>query len=70
MGRRIIAGHSYREVWANAQGYRTTTSKIFYPLTVRNLLHKRRYAGIREHKGAEYPAVWEPVFDAEPWERR
>jgi site-specific DNA recombinase len=71
MARRVIAGHSFKEVafWANAQGYRTTTGKIFYPLTVRNLLHKKRYAGIREHNGAEYPAVWEPVFDAETWER-
>jgi site-specific DNA recombinase len=71
MARRVIAGHSFKEVafWANAQGYRTTTGKIFYPLTVRNLLHKKRYAGIREHNGAEYPAVWAPVFDAEIWER-
>ena len=71
MARRVMAGHSYKEVafWANAHGYRTTTGKIFYPLTVRNLLHKKRYAGVREHNGAEYPAVWEPVFDAETWER-
>ena len=71
MARRVMAGRSYKEVafWANAHGYRTTTGKIFYPLTVRNLLHKKRYAGVREHKGAEYPAVWEPVFDAETWER-
>ena len=71
MARRVIAGHSFKEVafWANAQGYCTTTGKIFYPLTVRNLLHKKRYAGIREHNGAEYSAVWEPVFDADTWER-
>ena len=71
MARRVIAGHSYKEVafWANAHGYRTTTGKIFYPLTVRNLLHKKRYASVREHNGAEYPAVWEPVFDVETWER-
>jgi DNA invertase Pin-like site-specific DNA recombinase len=71
MARRVIAGDSFMEVafWANAQGYRTTTGKIFYPLTVRNLLNKKRYAGIREHNGAEYPAVWAPVFDAEIWER-
>ena len=57
MARRIIAGHSFKEVafWANTQGHRTTTGKIFYPLTVRNLLHKKRHAGIREHNGAEYP---------------
>jgi DNA invertase Pin-like site-specific DNA recombinase len=71
MARRIIAGHSFKEVafWANTQGHRTTTGKIFYPLTVRNLLHKKRYAGIREHNGAEYPAIWGPVFDTETWER-
>jgi site-specific DNA recombinase len=71
MARRVMNGHSYKEVsfWASAQGYRTTTGKIFYPLTVRNLLHKKRYAGIREYNGAEYPAIWEPVFDAETWER-
>src|SRR5215207_11616141 len=34
MARRVIAGNSFKEVafWANAQGYRTTTGKIFYPL--------------------------------------
>jgi site-specific DNA recombinase len=71
MARRVMNGHSYKEVsfWASAQGYRTTTGKIFYPLTVRNLLHKKRYAGIREYNGAEYPAIWEPVFNAETWER-
>lgn len=71
MGRRVIAGHSYKEVgwWMNAQGHTTTLGKSWYPVTVRNMLLKKRYGGIREYKGAEYPAVWQAVFDAATWER-
>jgi hypothetical protein len=37
------------------------------PITVRNLLQKKRYAGVREYQGAEYPAVWPAVFDTATW---
>ena len=59
MGRRIMAGHGFKEVayWLNEQGHTTTTGKLWYPLTVRNMLLKPRYGGIRTYNGAEYPAV-------------
>lgn len=71
MARRVIGGHSYKNVawWLNEQNYRTSMNKLWYPITVRNLLRKPRYAGIRVHEGVEYPAVWEPIFDATTWEK-
>lgn len=53
MARRIIGGHSYKNVawWLNEEGYTTTTGKLWYPITVRNMLRKTRYAGLREHDG-------------------
>lgn len=71
MGRRIMVGHGYKEVawWANEHGHTTTTGKLWYALTVRNMLRKKRYGGIREHSGTDYPATWAPDFDAETWER-
>jgi len=71
MAERVITGHSYKSIawWLNEQGITTSGGKLFYPLTVRNMLLKPRYAGLRVHDGKEYPAVWKPVFDAETWER-
>ena len=71
MARRVIAGHSYKEVayWANEHGHQTTTGKLFYPVTIRNMLRKPRYGGIREYQGSEYPGAWQPVFDPENWDR-
>lgn len=71
MGRRVISGHSYKEVawWANEQGHTTTTGRPWLPLTIRNMLRKPRYGGIREHNGAHYPAAWPAVFDERTWER-
>ena len=71
MADRVMAGYSCKEIAykLNELGHRTTTGKLWYPLTVRNMLIKKRYAGIREYRGTEYPAVWEPVFDADTWAR-
>jgi DNA invertase Pin-like site-specific DNA recombinase len=71
MARRVLAGDSFKAIawWLNAEGLTTTTGRPFIPVTVRNMLHKVRYAGLRVHDGVEYPAVWEPVFDAETWEK-
>jgi site-specific DNA recombinase len=71
MGRRLLAGHSFKEIayWLNAEGHRTTEGKLWHTVTVRNTLRRVRYGGIREHRGAHYPAQWPPVFDAETWER-
>lgn len=71
MAERILTGHSYKDVaWGlNEQGITTTTGKLWYPITIRNMLLKPRYAGLRVHDGEEYEAVWKPIFDAETWEQ-
>jgi site-specific DNA recombinase len=71
MGRRYLAGHSFGEItaWANAQGHRTSEGSIWYTVSVRRVLSKPRYVGIRTHLGAEYPAIWPAIFDTETWER-
>lgn len=68
---RVITGESYKSIawWLNDKGVTTSGGKLFYPLTVRNMLKKPRYAGLRVHEGKEYPAIWEPIFDAETWEQ-
>ena len=71
MGARVLGGDSCREVayWANEQGYRTAEDKLWQPVTIQNSLRRVRYIGIREHKGARYPAQWPAVFDSETWEK-
>lgn len=71
MAARFLEGWNYKELaWhLNRQGITTSEGHPFRAITVRNMLQRKRYAGIREHKGAEYPAEWEPVFDPETWEK-
>lgn len=71
MAEKVMAGWSYKEVawYMNEQGHKTTLGKLFYPVTIRNMLLKDRYAGLREYNGATYPAVWPAIFDAETWQR-
>ena len=71
MARRVIQGHSYAEIawWLNEAGKTTTLGKPWYPVTIRNLLMKPRYGGIREYRGEHFQAAWEPVFNPEQWER-
>lgn len=71
MGAKVLGGYSFKDIayWANEQGYRTAEGKLWYPVTIRNTLRRVRYAGIREHNGAEYPAQWPAVFDEVTWEK-
>lgn len=71
MAQRVLTGHSYKHIaWdLNERGITTSTGKPWYPITVRNMLRKPRYAGIRDHDGNEYPAVWQPIFDIETVEK-
>jgi site-specific DNA recombinase len=32
------------------------------------MLKRKRYIGVREHKGAEYPAIWKPILTLEQFE--
>lgn len=71
MAGKVIAGWGYKEVayWLNGQSITTTLGHPWYPITVRNMLSKKRYAGIREYDGTEYPAVWPAVFTPDVWSR-
>src|SRR5207248_489340 len=71
MGSKLLAGCSFREIayWANERGYKTSEGKMWYPVTIRNSLRRVRYAGIREHRGAQFPATWPAIFDAGTWEQ-
>lgn len=71
MAERVLTGHSYKEVayWLNECGVKTTEGKLWYPITVRNLLTRTRYVGVREYEGERYEGIWTPVFDPETWER-
>lgn len=65
----LMAGQGYKHCawWANDNGHRTTENKLFYPITIRNMMTRPRYAGVREYEGIEYPAVWDAIFTPEEW---
>ncbi|MGH3857688.1 MAG: recombinase family protein [Pseudonocardiaceae bacterium] len=77
-GERRMKGWSFKEIayWMNENNHRTTEGRLFYPLTVRNMLRRVRYApwpddperAIREHKGEHYKAQWKPVWTPDEWE--
>lgn len=72
MAERLLAGSSFKEIaWhLNEQGIKTTLGKLWYPVTVRNMIQKPRYGGIRTYKGEVVGrGTWEPVFDEVTWER-
>jgi site-specific DNA recombinase len=71
MARRVIAGHGFREVayWLNENGHTTTMGNQWYPVSVNKVLRHPRYIGIRTYQGAEYKAIWPPIFDEETWQR-
>jgi site-specific DNA recombinase len=71
MAKRVIQGHSFFDVtyWANEAGHKTAAGGLWLPSTVKRVLTRKAYAGIREYKGAEYAGTWEPIFDPETWER-
>lgn len=71
MAQRLIDGHSYKEIahWLNKNGHTTTMGKPWLGITVRNMLRKERYGGIRIYNGERFLGQWEPVFDQRTWER-
>ena len=71
MAAKFMGGFSYKDIayWLNEQGTTTAEGKPWYPITIRNTLRRPRYAGIRVHNGAQYPAKWPAVFDVATWEK-
>lgn len=62
---RVIAGASFRSIALdlNARGITTQNGKLWNALTVRNLLSKPMYAGLRQHHDDLYPAQWPAIID-------
>lgn len=69
--RRYLRGSSTTELayWLNERGQPMARGGKWGSINVRNLLKKKRIGGIREHHGAEYPAVWPPIIDKLTFER-
>jgi DNA invertase Pin-like site-specific DNA recombinase len=67
----LLAGWGLRSLVAalNREGYRTAKGHQWRPLNLRRILLSRRIVGVRVHNGAEYPAAWPAILDAETWER-
>ena len=71
VSQRFIDGWSYTDLakWLNDSGARTTEGNVWRAINVNLTLTRKRYAGIREHNGAEYPAQWPAIFDRETWDK-
>jgi hypothetical protein len=69
IGAKFLSGWSYTELanWLNSSGYKTAMGNRFVGVAIRQLLMRKRYAGIRTHEGVEYPASWPAIFDDETW---
>jgi site-specific DNA recombinase len=71
MADRMIGGQSLYDItyWLNAEGIPSPHGKLWMTRSVKRLLTRKSYAGIRDFHGAEYPGTWEPIFDPATWER-
>ncbi|KJS53496.1 recombinase [Streptomyces rubellomurinus subsp. indigoferus] len=68
---RYIAGESCRDIVLdlNQRGIRTATGKLWRTENLQRTLLKKRYIGIREYRGQEYPAAWPAILTHEQWQR-
>lgn len=69
VGTKFINGWSYKDIatWMAEAGYRTTNGKEFHRITLRNMLRKERYAGVRTRDGVTRKGIWTPIFTEEEW---
>jgi hypothetical protein len=70
VGQRICKGESLSSIVRdlNNRGVRTVRGNIWYRHRLNDTITRKRYVGIREHIGNEYPAKWEPIFDPKTFE--
>lgn len=68
---RFLAGESARSLAADLEARKvpTSTGSSWRSTTVRNLLMRPRIAGLREHDGVMYAAVWPGIISHEQFER-
>jgi site-specific DNA recombinase len=66
-----VGGRSARSITAalNAEGVRTNRGNGWTPLMVKRMLTNRAYLGHRLHKGEDFGQGWEPLIDADTFER-
>lgn len=71
LAQKFINGWSYKElsIWLNEQGIRSTQGNKFRAITLRDIIIRKRYAGIREHNGTDYKAAWPAIYDEVTWAR-
>jgi DNA invertase Pin-like site-specific DNA recombinase len=67
----LLKGRGIRSLVAelNRKGQKTAKGHDWRPLNLRRILLSKRIVGVRVHNGAEYPAAWPAILDAETWER-
>ncbi len=67
----LLHGRSVRSVVhaLNEEGIRTAAGNLWEPFSLKRVLLSPRLKGVRAHLGSEYPALWEPILDAEKWEQ-
>lgn len=68
---RYLAGESFRSLagWLEDHNVRTVYGKSWTSSTLRDVLKSPRIAGLREHNGEVYDAVWEPIISVEDHQR-
>lgn len=68
---RFLNGSSYRTLseYLNRQGITTAQGCEFFPITVRNMLMRKKYAAIRAYEGRDYQGQWPAIFDLDTWTR-
>jgi site-specific DNA recombinase len=71
LAHRFVSGWTYNELtdWLNDSGYKTAMGNQWHSVAVRQILTRKRYAGIREHNGVEYAAKWPAIWDEDIWAR-
>lgn len=71
MASMLIDGKSYNQIAIemNARGIKTATGMEWRAIRVQNILTRKRYIGIRIHKGAEYPATWPAILSLDTWDQ-
>lgn len=68
---KFLSGYTYTQLadYMNERGYRTVMGGKFYGVAIRQMFMRVRYAGVREHDGALYPAAWPAIWNDDTYTR-
>ncbi|MFJ3777542.1 recombinase family protein [Streptomyces sp. NPDC090075] len=69
--KRFVAGESIRDIVRdlNGRGVPTATGKEWRIENLQRTIMKKRYIGVREYEGQDYPAAWPAILKTEQWEQ-